>query len=533
VEVRGATSPEGKPWVQVSAQGSGPSAWIPLGDLADDAAAAKKRLRAAGIHLFKEDQADAIDKARGVSAFPPEPLIEHSGWVDRHFALPSGRVISPPSDQSDSVPVVLFDVDPVKCASSGTLEDWLGGVERLAVGQAIITFVLMVAFAAPILRLSRVRENVGFELAGPKGLGKSTAQQLASSICGGALEPAGRNYWISGNTTANAIEDQFPIHADMPLLIEETSLFHAGESDKVRTTKFKEFIFRASTGAPKARKGASLADPVRFTYLTSANDGFATLLGGHTSEAGAAAADRLLTIPIAATRRHGIFSKLPAGCYDGDDAARAIAKLVSTNFGTAMPHFLNGLVEARHQDETTLRADIEAFMDEFRNKAGVDGNSGTDARVADAFGLAYAAGRLAQQYGALPSKLPVRSAALRCHALNRKAAGRALSQLTRLRMIARRRDTLEIGAREPLKVSESEIFNTPAIIRINKQGVRELLISPGALARLFPSPKALLRDKAVRAIMRCDEGRSTVKVVVHPRGKARRFHVFRLSENDA
>jgi hypothetical protein len=121
---------------------------VKLDDLSDDAAVAKKRMRSAGLHLFKEAMAKAIDQARSVSSFPRLPLIDRPGWSGPHFALPSGDVYSP---EGVAEAIVLFEPDPHKCARAGN-KAWLDGVGRLAAGQPLLTFALMIAFTGPILR---------------------------------------------------------------------------------------------------------------------------------------------------------------------------------------------------------------------------------------------------------------------------------------------------------------------------------------------------------------------------------------------
>jgi|GEM_PF-1141422 len=527
VNVVGGTAPDGTPWVNMSAPDGGTDVWLPLDELSDDAAPAKRRMRNAQLFLFKEDLSKALDSARSVTAFPPLPLIAAPGWSGPHFALPSGEVFSP---DGIAETIVLFEPDRVTCAASGS-KDWLKGAKRIGKGQPIVTYALMIPFAGPVLQLSRVRENIGFELSGPKGVGKSTLQHLATSVMGPALEPAGKNYWITANTTMNALEAEMPRHSDSVMVIEELSVMYASDSDKARANHMREFAFRMAQGTAKGRYQEAKQAPARFVWLTSTNDPLAALLGKYGGDAAEAASDRLLALPIGRNRKHGIFkAPLPKGCATGEDAARAIADLVADNYGKPIRHFLRRLVKERAKDEAGLRAKIEAFILEFRDAVGVDGNVGSEARVADAFGLVYAAGRLAQCYGALPGKLDCLAAARKCYRINRKSMGAEVSNVERLQRLAKRKGVVCIDLEDCSKAYRKRLAAAPALIRIGEGGKRELLLSPEQFERAFPGRKALLEDTAVKKLMRHDKGRTTIKVQVIHSGKHKRYRCFNLSE---
>jgi hypothetical protein len=503
---------------------------VPFDALSDDAALAKKAIRTAGIHLFKEDLARALEQGRNVSSFPPMALIERPGWAKPYFTLLSGDVFSP---GGAAEAVVLFEADSFKCAAAGD-RTWLQGVLRLARGQPIVSFALMIAFAGPILELSRVRENPGFEFSGPKGRGKTTLLHLAASVWGPAVGPAGQNYWVTANSTINAMEAELPRHGDSLLALEEMSAMHAGESAKARANHMREFIFRMAQGTIKARYGVAKERPVRVVWIATTNDPAATLLGDCGGDAADAAGDRLLAIPISGKRKRGVFQqRLPAGCETGEDAALAISELVADHHGKPIRCFLKALVAARAEDDAALRSQIEAFILEFRDAVGVDGNVGSEARVADSFGLVYAAGKLAQAYGALPAQLDCLRAATYCHRINRKSVGAAVSNVQRLERLAKRKGVVVIDLTDKSDDYRQRLAAAPAEILIGEDGKRELLLSKEAVERAFRTPKALFADTAVSELMRHDVGRNTIKVRLIHDGKLVRRHCFRLPANEA
>ena len=66
--------------------------------------------------------------------------------------------------------------------------------------------------------------SFGFELVGEKGIGKSTLQYLMSSVLGGAIQGADGNYWVTLDTTVNALEDTMAEHSDLPIIFDEAGL---------------------------------------------------------------------------------------------------------------------------------------------------------------------------------------------------------------------------------------------------------------------------------------------------------------------
>lgn len=529
VVVRGATAPDGTPWVEIAAPSGNPAVWVKFDDLSDDASPAKKRMRAGGLHLFKEGLSQALDKARKVDGFPPAPLIERPGWSGPYFALPSGEVFSPDGVEE---PIILFEPQPRKCAAAGD-ETWLKGMKRLCRGQPIVTFAVMFPFCAPLLRLSRVLSNFGVELSGPKARGKSTLQRAAASTAGPVLDPAGQNYWITANTTMNALEAQMPLHNDMPLVIEEMSAMNAGESDRVRGNRARELVFRLWEGTGKDRFQAARQTPARFAYLTSTNDPTAALMGANAGDAPDAANDRLLALPISPERPHGIFEEeLPTGYRSGEAAARAIDALVAEHYGHPIRVFLRALVKARAEGEDALKRDIDAFIMKFREAVGVpEGSQGTEARVADAFGLIYAAARLAKRYGALPKSLKCLTAAVYCHRLNRQSVGVHVTNLERLLQLARREDVVEVNLTDETKAYRKAVEKAPALILTKKHRKRELLVTLEVLQDLFPHLKALVTDPEIKPLMRCEKGRNSRQVTVIGSKKKRRFFCMRLPDD--
>ena len=525
--VDGATAPTQVPWIRTFDSATTREAWIPLEEFSDDARLAKARLRKAGLYLFDEELKSWITKAKKVEEFPPRPLIDRPGWSGPYFALPNGEIYSPDGAE---VAIILFERQFAKCATKGD-KNWLKGVKRLARRQPIVTIAVMLPFCAPILRLSRVQINFGVELSGPKARGKSTLQRLAASVSGAAVDPAGFNYWITANTTMNALEQQMPLHNDMPMIIEEMSAMNAGESDRVRANRARELVFRMAEGTGKDRANAPRQPHSRFVYLTSTNDPTSALIGANASDAADAAADRILALPISPERPHGVFEvDLPKGKRTGEEAARAIDELVSNHYGYPIRHFVRALVNERASSEDAIKQEIDAHVMDFRQAVGVDGKSGTEARVADPFGLIYAAGRLAQRFGALPKTLQCMDSAVYCHRLNRESVGTRVSNLEQLLQLADRDEVIDVDLADTSKRYRKSVERAPAVILNGKNGKRELLVTLDVLNELFPRLNNVLTDPQIKPLLRCDEGRKTRKVKVAAGEKPKRFLCLRIPD---
>lgn len=357
-----------------------------------------------------------IDHVAALHDFPPMPCIEQVGWNGSCFALPDGTVFAPDGDATGEV---LIDPIPERCTARGTLKGWKRDVASPLAGQSIPIFALCFAYTAPILSIAKRSGNFGFEIVGGKGAGKSTVQQLASSVLGGVIQGEDGHYWQTFDTTLTALDNAMAGHSDLPMILEEANLFFAGSSNRVRADNFLAVAFRLANGTEKARHGTAPLREFRFVYLTSSNEPLANLIGIDSASA-AAAKGRLITIPIASARRHGVFDHIPTTFASGGEFAAAVIAAADMHHGVSIRKFLPLLVEARATDEGALRGDIERWVTSFVTKAKVDRNDGSATRVAEAFGLVYAASKLAIRYKALPASLRCGPAILACYKLHLK-----------------------------------------------------------------------------------------------------------------
>lgn len=525
-KVSGATAPSGIPYVKI--EGSGKTEYRPLRSFIKPADV-REDLASQGLILMGEPWSLCLESVQLLKAFPPEPLLERPGWTRPYIALPDGRAFGP---RSAPKPIVLFKKQKDKCRRNGTLNAWLAGMDNCLEGQLIAQFAVMAPFAAPLLILLPHQGNVGWELAGAKGKGKTTLVKAAASVIGAGADPqVERNYWVSANATASALEDQIPAHADNIMIIEEMNLYAAGEAPKNRASKFDELIFRISSGIGKSRHKYDPPMSARSLFMASTNEPLAQLLAGHREAVSSAAADRWLTLPISLDRPYGVFDVLPDRFPDSGALAKELLSVIEANHGRAMTHFLKRYVEELATDETALKDRIERYLQKFRKNADVDRNSGSAMRVADAFGLVYAAGCLAKAWGALPERFTPGPAALACYHLNRSVSGEPISMFDRLKSLATHKDAVIIDPDNLPQIPDADFNATPAFIYPGRKG-REVLVPPRMIERHFPVLDLLLGDTGVKETWRHDADHKTVKRSVRANKTTDRLWCFDLSVED-
>ncbi len=480
-------------------------------------------LRARGIHIIGGEMMNAlVKKVAALNVFHPANLATRVGWNVPHFVLPDGSAISP--SKSDGVMVALDEIED-RCAQSGDLKGWKRGVAKRLTDQSLAKFALMLPFMPPLLRLTSRSDNFGFEIVGKKGAGKSTLQYLAASVVGSPVRGKSQPYWSTWDTTLNALEDAMPLSSDMLIIAEEAALFFADESKSKRAHLFKAFAFKAAAGSTKARLGRKQdASGYRYSYLSSSNVSLTDLLGDD-SETSSAAADRLITINIPPDRPNGAFDFVPEGYGSGSEFAATLMTAAIANHGVAFRHYMRGLVDARARDEDSLLDSIRHYIGQFRRATQVDLNDGSAVRVADAFGLVYAAGRLASNYGALPRHFECGAAALAVYRLH-KAGVRHVPFSDRLEQIVEDDATLVLE-RGNRGLSDKALKKAQAVLDLRGHRPR-LLILPPFIEQFFPDWNSLRRRQEVRKAMRYDKGHLTTKVQLSRKDPQQRAYVFQL-----
>lgn len=521
IRVRGATAASGSQWVRV--RKGRQSVWLPRFDFMLDPRALKHRLAAAGLYLSRSEFVELEKLVAGMSKFPPKNLIEHPGWTNGCFALPNGRLLAP----EGSAAVRLFAPDFGRCDSSGTLGEWLRVVEQLR-DQHLAVFLLMTAFVAPLLELTHRSGNFGFELCGRAGNGKTTLLQLMASVAGRAVMGSGPVYFGSCNTTVNALEQRAQTHRDLPLLLDDATLFAAAQSGSPRASQFKHFVFSLAQGETKARYNGE-RHQFRTTFIVTTNVPLSDVIADLAAAEVGATGDRLLSVDLD-LRDNGNFDFVPDSFANSGALARHMIEGIASHYGTAMPRYLEQLVRLRAEDERDLREKIQRRADEFITMVAADRSDGSAVRVAEAFGLVRVAGRLAQHFGALPSCFDCDEAAVTAYQLHLATVAR-MNPVQRLKAYMESPGVRDLDAEKTRWLTMEEISTTPGFWKSNRDGDREFIVWPPVFRRAFPDWRRFIRDGAVSSLMPGDgrhRGKKRHLCRDHPK---ERFYCFLLRTN--
>lgn len=388
----------------------------------------------------------------------------------------------------------------------GTLAGWRSGVAEMARGNHAVTFVLCVAFAAPLLRLLG-REGGGFQLVAPSSAAKSTIALAAASVWGMEADGALRT-WLG---TVNKFDELAERYNDLLLVLDEARL--AGRGDGERAEVIGDVAFRAASGRRKGRLGESERGRDWVVLLLSTSE--------RTSGAIAKAAGkemlegqlvRLTDVVLPHTPGLGVLQDLHGAESLGDFCAR-LRRIASENRGAAGDAYLRRLTAEAGRDRAGLVEWLEARTAGYLRQTACSGP--VAGRVARRFALVYAAGRLAAKYKLLPhSTAEIRTAVRYCHeracAMDEPSAGRivAISSpmvdgagLDDRRLLRRLARHIDRHSRAFLSLdyagSVEEARAAPGFVRTRADGGREFLFVRAKLLSLFGD-----RERAVVAALR-------------------------------
>lgn len=456
-----------------------------------------------GLFFPGPKRAKLIEQISAVESFADAPLFDRIGHNGDHFVYPSGEVFSPPGAPDGDV---IIETRRDKGHKAGSQENWLAGVAAPLAGNEICEFFLSIPFAGPLRHYTQRVQNFGWELIGEPGTGKSVLLQLMSSICGGCLGGDEGNFGLSFAATAAGIEYETRHYADLAMIIDEGNLFEFSASKGGRAKALIQLLMALGKGQEKQRYGATTRT-FRFVYVTSSNETLLEIIGGSSNDSVIeAVTDRLMTISLR-DREQGVFNEVSPGYSDSGDFIADLINAASNNHGVAMRHFLQGLVTLAAKDREILAARIEEHISDFKRETGVDPNAGSARRVAESFGLVYAAGRLAIHLGALPDTYDPLTSTLACYRLYRAAVRPQMTAADTIRDLLDDNEVIDLDKGLP-GLTDDELKDVKAFRQTNRGGEIELLIRPQSLRRLIPNWNLVRRDdfEVLRMITREKRG---------------------------
>lgn len=465
------------------------------------------KLAKSGLFFSGPKRKHLFDSIAEIEQFHEAPIFDRVGHNGACFVSPSGEVFSPPDVPSGEA---VFETRPEKCHRAGTVEGWLAGVAAPLSGHQICEFFMMAPFAGPLRGYTQIVQNFGWEIVGGKGTSKTVLLQLMASACGGSLGGDEGNFGLSFATTDAGLESEMPFYSDSILIIDEGGLYALGLSKAARGRAYSQLLMQLGKGQEKQRYKTT-PQQYRYIYVTNANESLLEVIGGtSTASVEDAVADRLMTIPLP-ERDSGVFERLPPGYEDIGDFIADLIRASSENHGVAMPHFLQGMVNLAADDREHFVARIESHMATFRAETHIDGNPGSARRVADGFGLVYAAAKLAIHLGALPDSFDPLGSTLACYRLYRAAIRPQISPTETLLELLEDSDVIDLDLGLP-SLSKKQLSSTKAFRKTKRSGKVELYIPPDSIHRLIPSWNVVRRDdfEVARMLVREDK-RHTVK----------------------
>jgi putative DNA primase/helicase len=293
------------------------------------------------------------------------------GWVKNSFVLPYGS-FGP--DQ------VIFSGDPN--TGFGTKGNWKTNVGSLCSGNSRLVFAASVSFAAPLMRVVGI-EGGGFHFRGLSSKGKTTALQVAASVCGKvATSPGEDSYLLNWKSTANSFEEVAQSHNDCVMVIDEL-----GQAD---AKTVGDICYMLANGQGKARMG-HVKRSWRVLFITSGEISLAEHMAKAGVETMIGQEVRLLEIATDCSE-HGLFENIHASKTPAEFSNR-IKAATANHFGVPFQKFLRHLTTNTEAVESRCRAYMDSFVKAVMPKP----IAGVVPRAALRFALVAAAGEIATE----------------------------------------------------------------------------------------------------------------------------------------
>lgn len=305
--------------------------------------------------------------------------VSMTGWHGKAFVLPD-QVIGDQTNEKVILQTSAGEYNHFKQA--GTLEEWQQQIGRYCIGNSRLAFAASMAFAAPLMSLVGA-EGGGFNFRGDSAEGKSTALQVACSVCGG------RDYLHTWRATGNGLEGTAVNHNDALLALDEM--------DEADGAEVGNIAYMLANGMGKQRAdrdgGTKLKKQWRTLFISSGESSLAEHMRSSGKQAKAGQEIRLADIPM---NTGGPFKGFEAVHDLGGGAALAnyLKEQTANCYGAPLRAYLQSLAGHREEAASQVRVIRDRFIQEMV-PAGADGQV---SRVAARFGLIAAGGELASQY---------------------------------------------------------------------------------------------------------------------------------------
>ena len=315
--------------------------------------------------------------------------VEKVGWHGNVFVTTNGVI-----GQSDAGEEIHFDGMLLSKVgkTAGTLESWQKEIALPAVGNSRLVFVLSLAFAAPLLKLTKTESGI-FHLVGQSSKGKTTALTVSGSVWGGGDSEANIKSW---RATANGLEGIAAGHNDVLLCLDEMSQIKGSEAGAAA------YMLANGIGKQRAGKTGEPRPPKtwRTLVLSSGEVDLNTKIKEDDPQRQVAAGQLIRVVDIGADAESnlGIFEKLN-GFRTAEEMAVSLNRSALENYG----HSGTAFVEMLSRDIEGSATHAIALMGNCLPKLNVPAKADSQVvRVAKRFALVAAAGEMATTMGILP-----------------------------------------------------------------------------------------------------------------------------------
>lgn len=468
--------------------------WFSIPDLQRRESDVIARLSDAGIHLLSPAAKNKLKTdIEAHTDYRPGLVALHPGWIENHFVLGDGTILSPPRASQE----VIVGFEPrSKFTPRGSLVGWQSEVGAIIAKQPLPLFALGVAFSAPLLRFTK-QLNPQVEFVGDPECGKSTAGFLAASVWAGdpTSEVGGGESW---DVTINSLDPHKSDHSDSLLFLDEANLMDS--STTAGRGAVKQAVFKvAKKGAKKRYTDTTIAPNINVSLFSTSNIPISELLKLK-GPSGGALTTRMITVLI--PQGKGLLDSFPGGFKDMTEAIDELRVVVDREYGTAGQAFARRLVLEVAADEEGVSRRIRALIKSFREIMRSERQAKGSARVERVFATIYAALRLAREWEVIPKSWRTAKAStlaayrLYLGSLASSPVGSVVgpSALNLVQAYAKRERKNLVRIKEIDRPLDRKKFATAAGFTRKNDGHRELLVPTTRFQREFPDYENLLRE---------------------------------------
>lgn len=342
----------------------------------------RRRLNDAGISAhaatFDVAKLDAeVTKPTGV-------IATATGWHQNSFVLPSGDVVG----EDDILVPADFRSSQVE-RSAGTLDDWKASVARISGRSRFARFAILHALAAPLFRWGGLQEGAIFHFWGPSSTGKTTVISAGCSVTGSD------KLLMSWAATARALEERAAANNGIQFVLDDTDRL-VNDRGKM----LKKVIHELTSGRGRAYSRVVVGQLPELWYDLWGISSGSSSIEDQLRQANYARQDsdlaRIIDIGVPTRELGGIWPvELPA-----DERASRTEKLRKASreyYGSLFELWIRQVVESQDSLTDKVKASVDEFVaDNCRDEDGLE------RRIAQKFGLVYAAGKLACEMELVP-----------------------------------------------------------------------------------------------------------------------------------